>query len=52
MYVIMRKLKGYTHFDFLRDDFMCSQYFLLLDLVNKEVEAEKAASKKATKGKK
>ena len=50
--MIMRKLKGYTHFDFLRDDFMASQYFLLVEMINEEVEKEKEASKKAQKGKK
>ena len=50
--MIMRKLKGYTHFDFLRDDFMASQYFLLAEMVSEELEKQKEASEKAKKGKK
>lgn len=47
----MRKLNGYTHFDFMRDDFTLSQYLVLIDLINKEVKAEEDAMKK-NKGKK
>lgn len=49
MYVIMRKLKGYTHFDFLRDDFFAAQYFLLIELINKEVKEQETAMNKKGK---
>ena len=47
MYVIMRKMNGYTHFDFLRDDFMASQYFLLTQMINIEAEKEKEQVEKS-----
>jgi len=48
MYIIMRKLKGYTHFDFINDDrpFYCITFFELLKLIQREIDAEKKASKK------
>ena len=46
MYVVMRKLKGYTHFDFLRDDFMASQYFLLIETIKQEQDEQAKEEKK------
>ncbi len=48
----MRKLNGYTHFDFMRDDFMLSQYFILIDKINEEIKAEQDAMKKSKNGRK
>lgn len=51
MYIIMRKLKGYNHFDFMRDDFSSAQYFLLIEFINNEVTAEqKSINKHKSKG--
>lgn len=49
MYVIMRRLKGYTHFDFMRDDFKASQFFALMDLISVELEEERKAYEDAKK---
>lgn len=38
--------------DFLSDDFTLAQYFVLIDLINKELEAEKDAMKKSKNGRK
>lgn len=46
MYVIMRKLKGYTHFDFINDDFMASQYFVLIELIREEQDQQAKEEKK------
>jgi hypothetical protein len=49
MYVIMRKLGGYRHQDFFANDFMASEFFGLLDLVNDETNKENKQLKKADK---
>ena len=49
MYVIMRRLPGYKHLDFLRDDFMASHYFALIHLIKEDIEEEKKAHEDARK---
>lgn len=46
VYLIMRKLKGYTHFDFLHEDFTAAQYFLLIELISDELAQEQKRLKK------
>jgi hypothetical protein len=45
----MRKLGGYRHQHFFADDFMSSEYFGLLDLVNEETKEENKQVKKPKK---
>ena len=53
MYIIMRKIPSYTHFDFFHgrdgEPFYASTFFALLDLISRENEEEKKAYEKANK---
>jgi tRNA isopentenyl-2-thiomethyl-A-37 hydroxylase MiaE len=51
MYIIMRKMNGYTHFDFLNDEFMGAHFFLLIDLIQEEVDIEQREREKQSKKK-
>lgn len=48
-YTIMRKIPGYRIEHFLKDSFHCSQYFLLVDMIRDEAEAERKAIEKSNK---
>lgn len=48
-YVIMRRLHSYRLEHFMADDFKTAHYFLLVDLVNKDLKNEEKAYKNAAK---
>jgi hypothetical protein len=44
----MRKLKGYTHYDFFNEEnpFYASTFFILLNLIKKEYDENNKSNKK------
>ena len=48
-YGIIRKTKSYRFEDIMNDNFLASHYFILINLINKEVTEERRALKKAQK---